>query len=125
MPGLRRHRLPAGYYTARARQKDLSSALHEVRREGTITVTFMSAPSRGASAIPTPPRNGNGAAASIQAAIPGSIGGPVDIPPGLSFGLRPFSSVSEKKPAGVTRSAFPCDCRLRANVRFCRITGQC
>ena len=36
MPRLQRHRLRAGYYTARARQKDLSAALYEVRREGPI-----------------------------------------------------------------------------------------
>jgi len=32
MRGLQRHGLPAGYYPACARQKDLPSALHEVRR---------------------------------------------------------------------------------------------
>jgi hypothetical protein len=32
MPGLQRHRLPAGYYPALARQKDLPPALYEVRR---------------------------------------------------------------------------------------------
>jgi hypothetical protein len=32
MPGLQWHRVPAGYYEASAGQKDLSSALHEVRR---------------------------------------------------------------------------------------------
>ena len=36
MSCLQRHRLFAGYYAARARQKDLSAALYEVRREGPI-----------------------------------------------------------------------------------------